>query len=237
MRHSALWRFCVGTALAVILASCGSGAARSDDTTAADRSASPSGDAAVAQAGEIRDDFSDPESGWLRRTNDTYGAEYKNGAYVVWVDNDAENYVTSNGDYEATAEFGDTRFEITATKLSGPSDTSIGLSCRQWVDGDRSGFYFADLDAWGDATVGLYEQDDEQVLAEAQRPGLWHEDANALRLDCIGDQITFFVNGEEVLSATDGRFTQGGVGVRVGGTSTGVTRVAFDDAVITTLGS
>jgi hypothetical protein len=242
MSYSASWRFGVGLAWCVLVAGCGLGAAGGDDAGEAAGAATTSGGSGAGgpgalQADVIRDDFSDPESGWLRRTRDEYGADYEDGAYVVWVDNAASNYIASTGSHEAAAELGDTRFEISATKVSGPEGSPIGLSCRQWSDSDRRGIYFADLDAEGEVRVGLYDEEGQQILAEAQRPGLWRDGANALRLDCIGDQISFFVNGEEVLSASNDRFAQGRVGVRAGGGSSGVTRVAFDDAVITVVGS
>lgn len=251
MELSVWWRFGTCTALCgCLLAGCGSGVA-DEGAAAASGAVSPpgaaagdagsggagAGDPGASQSDQIRDDFADPESGWLRRTNDEYGAEYEGGAYVVWVDNAAANYIASNGIYNARRDLTDTRFEIQATKQSGPAGSPIGLTCRQWRDGDRRGVYYADIDGEGEARLGLYDENGQEVLAEAQRPGLWRDGANALRLDCIGDQITFFVNGEQVLSAGNDRFTEGRVGVSAGGGSSGVTRVAFDDAVITVVGS
>lgn len=197
--------------------------------------AGAAGTQTAAQAeGTIRDDFADPTSGWLRRTRDASGADYQEGAYVVWADNDASSYVGSTGTYDSR-EFTDTRFEVQATKRSGPAGAPVGLLCRQWSEGDRRGVYFADLDGDGEIRIGLYDEDGQQILAEAEQPGLWREGANTLRFDCVGTTLTFFVNGEEVLSGRHDAFGHGRLGVRVGGKSSGVTRVEFDEAVITTI--
>jgi len=183
----------------------------------------------------IHDDFSAPSSGWTRRDSGARTADYVDGAYVLSADNDTDQYVGSEGRYEAR-DFTDARIEVKATKLSGPDDSPIGLSCRQFADGEHRGIYFADVDGEGEARLGLYADGDQKILSSIERPGLWHEGTNSLRLDCVGKDLRFFVGGTEILSAQDGSFDHGKVGVRAGGASSGVTRVSFDDAVITIVG-
>jgi hypothetical protein len=215
---------------------CGNGAtggtrdAAPATTPAKSSSASPVGSPGGGTA--IHDDFSDPSSGWTRRGSGARTADYVDGAYVLSADNDADEYVGSEGRYEAR-ELANSRFEVKATKLSGPDDSPIGLSCRQFNGGGHRGNYFADVDAEGEARLGLYADGDQKILSSIERPGLWREGTNSLRLDCIGNELRFFVNGEQVLSARDGHFDHGMVGVEAGGASSGVTRVSFDDAVIT----
>jgi len=180
----------------------------------------------------IRDDFSEPLSGWTRRGSGPRTADYVDGTYVLSADNDADEYVGSEGRLEGR-DFANTRFEVQATKLSGPDDSPIGLSCRQFNDGEHRGNYFADVDGEGEARLGLYADGDQTILSSIERDGLWRDGTNSLRLDCIGNELSFLVNGKEVLSARDSHFDHGMLGVGAGGTSSGVTRVAFDDAVIT----
>ncbi len=213
-----------------LVSGCGHGGAGDSDTAAKAPSASPAGGPGARNV--IHDDFSAPSSGWTRRDSGARTADYVDGAYVLSADNDADEYVGSEGRYGAR-DFTDARFEVEATKLSGPDGSPIGLSCRQFGDGEHRGIYFADVDGEGEARLGLYADGDQKILSSIERPGLWREGTNNLRLDCIGNELRFFVNGEEVLSAQDGRFDHGMVGVRAGGISSGVTRVAFDDAVIT----
>jgi hypothetical protein len=199
-------------------------------TPAKPPSASPAGGASAGTA--IRDDFSNPSSGWTRRDSGPRTADYVDGAYVLSADNDADEYVGSEGRYEAR-DLANARFEVEATKLAGPDDSPIGLSCRQFSDGEHRGIYFADVDGEGEARLGLYADGDQKILSSTERPGLWRQGTNSLRLDCVGNELDFFVNGKDVLSAQDSRFDHGMVGVRAGGASSGVTRVSFDNAVIT----
>jgi hypothetical protein len=223
---------------AALLSGCGKDTGRAEgvDPEAAGGSAAhetPSAKASGAGAATvIRDDFSDPSTGWTRRDSGARTADYVDGTYVLSADNDADQYVGSEARYEAR-DFADTRFEVEATKLSGPEGSPIGLSCRQFNDGDHRGIYFADVDAEGEARLGMYADGDQTIFSKVERSGLWRDGTNGLRLDCVGHELRFFVNGEEVLSAEDSRLDRGMVGVRAGGTSSGVTRVAFDDAAIT----
>lgn len=228
---AARWSSILAVVLCGVLA-CGCGGGATEEGGAGAPADSPSATSAGAAGEQIRDDFSDPTSGWTRSAGDERGADYEQGTYVVWSDNDAAEYVGGAGRYEAR-ELTDSRLEVEATKLSGPPGVPVGLSCRQWNDGEGRGIYFADVDAEGEARIGLYENGDQEILAKVERAGLWHDGMNTLRLDCIGDELRFFVNGDEVLSARSDRFDHGQVGLRAGGGSSGVTRVAFDNALIT----
>jgi hypothetical protein len=75
--------------------------------------------------------------------------------------------------------------------------------------------------------------EEQEVLAELERPGTLPEGPNRLRLDCVGDQLAFWVNGERLLAARDGRYRSGRIGLRAGGGSGEVTEAAFDDLVVT----
>jgi hypothetical protein len=245
MESTGRWRVGASVVLCGALVSgCGHGAAGAKDSHTAEQgeaaapATTPAKAPGASQAGgaaagtTIRDDFSDASSGWTRRDSGARTADYVNGAYVLSADNDADAYVGSEGRYEAR-ELADTRFEVKATKLSGPDGSPIGLSCRQFYEGEHRGVYFADVDGEGEARLGLYADGDQKILSSIERPGLWREGANSLRLDCIGKELRFFINGKEILSASDSRFDHGMVGVDAGGAGSGVTRVSFDNAVIT----
>lgn len=57
---------------------------------------------------------------------------------------------------------------------------------------------------------------------------------NTLRVACVGDEITAWVNGEELTSVRDASFEEGYVGVTVGGWEPGV-HVAFDSIVLSAI--
>jgi hypothetical protein len=130
MESTGRWRVGASVVLCGALVSgCGHGPAGAKDSHTAEQgeaaapATTPARAAGASQAGgaaagtTIRDDFSNPSSGWTRRDSGARTADYVDGAYVLSADNDADAYVGSEGRYEAR-EFADTRFEVKATKLS-----------------------------------------------------------------------------------------------------------------------
>jgi hypothetical protein len=180
----------------------------------------------------LQDDFSDPASGFTVRENSTYRNAYQDGVYVVWVDNAASPYVTNVA--SRPEEYSDVTVEVDATKRGGSPAATIGLECRRATG--QAGTYFADVDAEGSIRIGAHG-DEQEILAEAERPGLWREGANRLRLNCLGDELVFWLNGERLLAVTDRRYDRGRIGVRAGGSSGQATEVAFDDLLVVVPGA
>lgn len=186
------------------------------------------GDQAGTTGGVIlKDDFSDPASGFIHQDVGSRGADYRDGHYEVWVDNDKEQYVASVGSMEGRP-FADGRIEVTATPLSLPDGGGFGVLCRVGEDGRNH--YDADVEKDGSVRIQRYDPD-QTVLARGSVDPLGDGPVR-LRLDCVGDRLAFFVNGKEAASATDGALKRGDVGFSAGGGSEGVTRVAFDDLVV-----
>jgi hypothetical protein len=51
-------------------------------------------------------------------------------------------------------------------------------------------------------------------------------------VDCIGSRLTLFVNGQEVISAEDGDFVSGGMGVIAGSTQQAGVDIFFDNFIV-----
>lgn len=216
-----------GLALLTILA-----VACSQERSSPPSEASAEGGAGAGAAGTVllSDDFSSPDAnGWTVRDSGDYGNEIRDGEYLVWVDNDAAEYVANTG--FADGDFGDVRIEVTATELSGDPSAGIGIVCRKAPSGQQ-GSYYADVDQEGSVRIAA-QGDEHKILAKAEQPGAWKDGANRLRLDCVGDDISFWLNGKKLLEARDGRYHSGRIGVRAGGAGRGVMRVAFDDLKVT----
>jgi|GEM_PF-2337423 len=191
------------------------------------------GAAGPAGAVLLSDDFSSPDAhGWTVRDSGDYGNEIRDGQYLVWVDNDSAQYVANTG--FADGDFADVQIEVTATELSGDPSAGIGVICRRAPSG-QEGSYYADVDEEGSVRIAA-QGDEQEILAETERPGVWKDGANRLRLDCVGNDITFWLNGTKLLEARDGRYRSGRIGVRAGGAGRGETRVAFDDVKVTAPG-
>jgi hypothetical protein len=193
-------------------------------------SAADNGDAGDAAEGVLlHDDFSDPTSGWTVRDRGGYRNEYADGRYVLWVDNAASSYV-GNVAYRPE-ELADVRIEVEATRIAGAPNANVGIDCRR-AGAEASGTYYADVDGEGEARIVAHGEEQE-ILAEVARPGIWRQGANSLRLDCVGEELTFWINGEQVLTATDGRYRSGRIGLRAGGGSGEATEAAFDNLTVT----
>lgn len=184
---------------------------------------------AVAGNGKVilSDDFSDPASGFIHKDEGDYGADYRDGRYEVWVDNDREEYVASVGQLEGRP-FADGRIGVTATPLSLPDSAGVGVLCRASEDG-RS-YYSADVESDGSVRILRYDPD-QSVLARGQVAELGKAPVK-LKLDCVGHKLALWVNGVKAAVASDDSLAKGDVGFTAGGASQGVTRVAFDDLVV-----
>jgi hypothetical protein len=181
----------------------------------------------------LADDFSTADAnGWTLRDSGDYGNEIRDGQYLLWVDNDAAQYVANGG--FADGAFADVRIEVTATKLSGSPSAGVGVHCRR-APSKQHGSYYADVDEEGSVRIAA-QGDDQEILAETEQPGVWEEGANRLRLDCVGEDIAFWLNGKRLLQAHDGRYRSGRIGLGAGGAGRGETRVAFDDLKVTAPG-
>lgn len=194
--------------------------------------ASPAAGAESASA-LLRDDFSDPASGWTVRDRGDYRNQYADGQYVLRVDNARSPYV-SNVAYRDGA-LGDVRIEVDATRLAGAPSAGVGIDCRR-AGADGTGTYYGDVDAEGNARIVAHGEEQE-VLVEIERPGLWRDGVNRLRFDCVGEELSLWLNGERLLTTQDGRYREGRIGLRAGGGSGEPTEVAFDDLLVTAPGA
>jgi len=216
----------VSLALApALLAACGGDDDEGDEPATGATGAAGETDA----AGEalLEDDFADPGSGWPTDEGVGYEAGYADGAYRMSVDNDESSYSTPSQAL-AGEEFEDAIVEVTATTVSADPDAGIGLTCRE--DSSQS-HYYADVSAADGAQIGLYRDGDQKVLSE-DIPAPLEPEANRLRLECVGDQLSFYVNDQPAGSARDSTFTAGLVGVQIGGAGQGVTEILFDDFTV-----
>jgi hypothetical protein len=59
---------------------------------------------------------------------------------------------------------------------------------------------------------------------------------NVLRAVCQGEQLTFFVNGEQLATVTDTAYLKGDVGLAAGSGPAGSIRVHFDNLTVATPG-
>ena len=173
----------------------------------------------------LSDDFSDPDSGWAVDEEGAYG--YVDDAYLMTVDPGVYRWVVQDDE-----TYTDVSLEVDIMLLSGDADAYAGLLCRSTEDG----YFYADISPAGDFTIGQLVGEDVTVLSEwaasnaiDTEPGA----TNRLRLDCIGDTMTAYVNGEMLDSVTV-EVIAGGFGFEAGNieAATEAATIGFDNLVV-----
>jgi hypothetical protein len=127
-------------------------------------------------------------------------------------------------------DLADTSSEVTALKVGGERDNRFGLICRAV---DASNFYTFIISSDGYWGIGKVKGDRYQLLgsdalqpSQAIRQG---SATNALRADCVGDTLRFYVNGQKLGEVQDGEFTTGDVGLIAGSYDDAGVDIRFDD--------
>ncbi len=173
----------------------------------------------------LQDDFSDTGSGWGKASLDTGDAGYQDGGYHITVNTDYQSLWANPG-----CDFTDVSVEVDAHKIGGVDDNEFGVICRYQ---DIENFYAASISS--DGFYGLiriansefgYIGMDAMQGSEAINLG---SDSNHIRLDCVGDTLTLYVNGEMVASATDSSYASGDVGLHAGTFDTPGIDILFDN--------
>jgi hypothetical protein len=183
---------------------------------------------ATASPGDIlyQEQFESNSTGWARIANDNGIMDYDGGGYRILVRQPKLNVWSTS-----EQNFGDVRVEADVIKLHGPEENRMGLICR-YQSGD---YYFFMISDDGYYAIGkfiggmtLLLGPGEMQASEAINIGTM----NHLRADCIGDQLTFYINFTEVASATDTDFGTGDVGLVAGSFSEPGVDVLFDNFVV-----
>jgi len=156
----------------------------------------------------------------------TKGYECVDDEFRAWIDNDQEAY-----DF-VTAPLGesydDVRIEVDVRFESG-DDAGAYIVCRgSQLAGD---YYYFRLGVDGSAEISDVLEGEEQIARMIALPeGAIGRDWNRLRADCIGDTLSFYLNGELVLERQEeSPYDSGDVGLGAGGGSGGFSAVRFDN--------
>jgi hypothetical protein len=184
----------------------------------------------VARPGEklFWDDFSDASGNWPQVSDTNGSLSIANGIYRIQV------YSTH---YEVLAApghtFRDVQVEVDATRLAGPVQNLFGLVCRS---SNLHNFYFFAISSDGYYALGKMKNGKTSLLGQEMMAltttifqGL---SSNHLRLDCIGDTLRGYVNGQVVAISNDTDFSSGDVGLVVGALDNSGVDVAFDNFVV-----
>ncbi|MCX6025899.1 MAG: serine protease [Chloroflexi bacterium] len=171
------------------------------------------------------DDFSDPFSGWPRRSDETVITDYAQGGYRIWV-NDSQLDVWGQPGLDVV----DAIMEVEATTLGGPQDNDFGVLCRYQ---DNQNYYLFEISSDGYAIIAMYRagewvglSSDQYQPSDAIAQG---EATNRIRAECIGPTLRLYVNDELVAEAEDSTLPSGDVGLIAGTFDEAGTDILFDN--------
>jgi hypothetical protein len=175
----------------------------------------------------FQDDFARPISGWDRFISAEGTMDYDAAGYRMLV-----NSLNTNFWSTPQKNFADVRMEVDAGKLGGPDENRIGLICR--FTGDD--YYFFLITSDGFYGIGSYTGGQAALLGQSEmqknsniKTGLA---VNHLRADCMGDTLTFYVNGFQVSSVKDTALKTGDIGLLAGTFAQSGVDVIFDNFVV-----
>lgn len=178
----------------------------------------------MSTSAPFTDDFSDPASGWGASSHETYVRGYQQGRYLMQIDEPDWFIWTTAG-----RTFDDVVLEAVA-RSEQVADNHFGLFCR-YSEGQ---FYYFAVSADGYYAIFLRKEDGdmEPLTGRAMlRSPLIRTDGaeNRLRAVCQGDELRFFVNGEQVARVVDDGLKRGDIGMAAGTLDQGGTIVWFDN--------
>ncbi len=188
----------------------------------------------------FKDDFSSSNSGWDSIRDSNGITDYDNGGYRILVDTIGTQ---GNGmSYWANPQLGtqlpaDLKVEVDAAKTAGPDDNEFGVVCRYNKTGESYSFY--EFMATSDGYVGIIlVKDGSQTVISGEKLDSFEgvktgTATNRLRADCIGENLTLYVNGQKAASATDATLKTGDVGLIAGTFKEPGTDILFDNFLVT----
>jgi hypothetical protein len=192
---------------------------------------SPSPQPALSGAA-FQDDFSNQNCLFGKlQAGSTQGYECTDGEFRAWINNNQAAYdlVTAS----SSESYGNVQVEVDVRFVSG-EEAGAYIICRG--SQLKGNFYFLRISADGLAEITDYLDGEEQIarmypLSEGTiQPG-W----NHLRADCIGKNLSLYLNGELLLEREfdASYYPNGEIGLGAGGGSLGFSEVRFDNLQVT----
>ncbi|MCQ3935971.1 MAG: hypothetical protein DPW18_02870 [Chloroflexi bacterium] len=175
----------------------------------------------------FQDDFAQPTTGWDRFMVNEGVMDYDSGGYRILVNDLETNFWAT-----PRRNFKDVRIEVDTGKLAGPDENRIGVLCRY----SGANYYFFIITSDGYYGVGLFKDNAATLLGQSElqpssniNKGLA---VNHLRADCVGDTLTFYINGFQAAQVKDAALTSGDVGMLAGTFGAPGVDIVFDNFVV-----
>jgi hypothetical protein len=161
------------------------------------------------QGALFADEFNNPLSGWDVRHEPDAITDYQNGEFVIFVGKTNTTLWSIPNHYLT-----DVSVEVDAREAAGPDDNLFGVICR-YLDADN----FYRFVIAGNGYAGITKRVEGQVVVISgsvitRSPAVVRGQAgNHLKAICQGNQLSLFVNDQQVAQATDSDFEGGDVGL------------------------
>jgi hypothetical protein len=174
------------------------------------------------------DDFSDPASGWSTGSFPSGEVRYEGGELRI------RNYTAADLTTYSLPDlrFSDLVMEVESRLVDGSQDNWHFHVCR-WVDLENFYLFGYSADGYYIALATIGGQQITHVpstSSQAIRQGVGA--VNVVRVECVGDQLRFWVNGELLVDIVDHSLTDGDIGLGEASLGGEYSDVAFDNLVI-----
>ena len=155
------------------------------------------------------DDFSDDSTGW-EIVNNVYELKgYSREGYLISINYKAGRSISTTG-----LQFSDVIVSVENQKLTGSNDAYLGVVCRYR---DSYNYYRFFITPDGYAGIMRVVDGESSTLPGGETKyshDVFQDDSvNVLEAACVGNKLTFHVNGKLVISAEDDLLTQGDIGI------------------------
>lgn len=180
------------------------------------------------QSGELLmvDDFSSPNFEWdVWKRDDGSTVGYYQEGLVFIINSPNTDYVSA-----ANSSYTNTRAEVIASNLNGLMNNGFGLVCRYQDDSNYYAFLISSDGYYGIVRV-LYGGYTVLNSGELQYSEVIHqgESTNHIRADCIGNQLTLYVNNILLAQVQDDVFSEGMIGLTASSFEESGVAILFDD--------
>lgn len=175
----------------------------------------------------FQDDF-DVGSGWYTSQGDDFGFEYVQGGYRIYV-----NIRTAPIWSIRQRDYANARLEVDATRTAGPESGYYGLVCR--FNQEERNYYALVISPDGTYAIAKSEDNEFEFLQQGSAPtGVIDsgEASNRVRADCLGDTLTLYANGQQLVQVIDDDFESGWIGLIAGTRDEPKFSALFDNLVI-----
>lgn len=174
------------------------------------------------------EEFTDDKNGWRTWHDDGSHITYQAEGFRFYA-NQANYDLWSTPGYS----FQDMQIDVEALKLGGPDDNAFGVICR-YVDADNFYAFLISSDGYAGilrVLAGNYTLLNADTL-EYSAAIIQGEAINDLSASCIGEQLSFAVNGTELFVVEDGNFKIGDVGLFVSSYDEAGVDIFFDNLIV-----